>query len=108
VSDWQFCCKFSDLRAGEPISKAFGTTTVGLFRVGESCYAIDDICPHALAFLTYGFQEGEVIECPLHGARFNVTTGECLMDGPLVTQDARTFETKVEDGDVFVKLPVAP
>jgi nitrite reductase/ring-hydroxylating ferredoxin subunit len=77
--------------------------TVGLFRVGDRCYAIDDVCPHALAYLSDGFQEGDEVECPLHAARFNVITGKCL-GGP-TTQDVRTVETKIKGDDVLVRLP---
>ena len=49
-----------------------------------------------------GFQDGEEIECPLHEGRFNIKTGEGLC-APIV-DDLKTFEVKVEGGDVFVKI----
>jgi 3-phenylpropionate/trans-cinnamate dioxygenase ferredoxin subunit len=52
---------------GEPIA---------LFHVDGNYYATCDVCTHEEASLSEGDLEGEVIECPLHGARFNVRTGE--------------------------------
>ena len=52
---------------GEPIA---------LFRVGDNYYATCDVCTHEEASLSEGEVEGEIVECPLHGARFNVRTGE--------------------------------
>ena len=106
MSEWQSLCKLSDLQDGQPINKTVGDITVGLYRVGDNCYAINDICPHALAYLSDGFQEGDVIECPLHQARFSVVTGKCL-DGPIRTVDTRVFETKLEGDEVCVRLPAA-
>ncbi len=104
MSEWQFLCELSSLREGPPVSKQIGTVTVGAFLVEGRCRAIEDICPHALAYLSDGYQEAGIIECPLHQARFNLLTGECL-DGPIVTMNVRTFESKVEGDQVFVKLP---
>ncbi|CAI8029615.1 Naphthalene 1,2-dioxygenase system, ferredoxin component (Fragment), partial [Geodia barretti] len=38
----------------------------------------DDICSHAYASLSEGDINGAEVECPLHGALFNITTGEAL------------------------------
>ena len=41
-------------------------------------YAIDDTCTHDDGPLADGWLEGTAIECPRHGARFDVTTGQVL------------------------------
>jgi 3-phenylpropionate/trans-cinnamate dioxygenase ferredoxin subunit len=41
-------------------------------------YAIDDTCTHDDGPLADGFLDGTAIECPRHGARFDVTTGKVL------------------------------
>ena len=41
-------------------------------------YAVDDTCTHDDGPLADGWLEGEAVECPRHGARFDVKTGKVL------------------------------
>ena len=47
---------------------------VAIINLGGEFYAMDDICSHAYASMADGYLEGECLECPLHGAQFNVKT----------------------------------
>jgi 3-phenylpropionate/trans-cinnamate dioxygenase ferredoxin component len=51
---------------------------IALFHVGAEYYAIDDVCTHDGGTLADGKLEGCEIECPRHGARFDVKTGRAL------------------------------
>lgn len=102
MSAWHKACRFADLREGEPLGVKIDRTQVGLFRVGERCYAVDDICTHEYALLSGGCQDGEIVECPLHQATFSVVTGKCL--ALPAEEDLATYEVKIEGGDVFVRL----
>jgi len=51
---------------------------VAVFHVDGAYYAMDDVCTHDGGPLAEGSIEGEEVECPRHGARFNVKTGEAL------------------------------
>ena len=44
----------------------------------QGFYAIDDTCTHDDGPLADGWLDGIAIECPRHGARFDVTTGKVL------------------------------
>ncbi len=48
---------------------------LGLYRVGEAIYAMEDACPHAGHPLSEGDLEGCVITCAAHGWPFDVRTG---------------------------------
>lgn len=85
-----------------PLGVNEGGRPIAIFRLGERCYATSDVCTHELAFLSEGWQDGDVVECPLHQARFRITDGKCL-GGPAET-DLDTFEVKVEGDEVFVLL----
>jgi len=39
-------------------------------------YALCDRCSHMNAPLSMGTLNGKIVTCPLHGARFDVTTGK--------------------------------
>jgi nitrite reductase/ring-hydroxylating ferredoxin subunit len=77
-----------------------GATRILLANVDGKVYATSDICSHALAYLSDGFLEGAVVECPLHGAQFDVTTGKAL--SPPADGDIETYEVTVADGRIFV------
>ncbi len=75
---------------------------VALCNVDGELYALEDICTHAFAYLSEGGLENEQIKCPLHGAKFDVKTGEAK-SLPAV-KAVPTHEVKVEDGYVYVAL----
>lgn len=62
-------------------------------------YAIDDRCPHAGASFEGGRIRGKLIACPLHGARFDLSTGKCLGGA---YKPVSCFPVKLEDGQVSV------
>ena len=47
-------------------------------RVEGKFYAIDDTCTHDDGPLADGLLDGHEIECPRHGARFDVRSGKVL------------------------------
>jgi len=48
---------------------------VAIFHLADGYYAIKDVCTHDGGPVAEGELDGDVIECPRHGARFNVRTG---------------------------------
>ena len=73
---------------------------IAVFNVGGTYYAIEDACTHDNGPLAEGELDGIEIECPRHGARFDLRTGEAL-SLPAVTP-AKRFEVRVQDGAVQV------
>ena len=99
---WHLVCKLDEVQEGKPLGVNVADQCIAIFRIGERCYATSDICTHEFALLSEGWQEAEVIECPLHQARFRITDGKCL--GPPAETDLKVFDVKVADGDVYVSL----
>src|SRR5215472_12880911 len=62
----------ADLGDGEMIGVNAAGREIALYDVGGQVYATENICTHAFAMLTDGWLDGDEIECPLHGGRFNV------------------------------------
>jgi 3-phenylpropionate/trans-cinnamate dioxygenase ferredoxin subunit len=77
---------------------------VGLYRVGERVFAISDICTHEETELTTGeFDCDDLeVECPLHGSRFNVESGEVRILP--ATRPVATFDVEI-DGDLILVGP---
>ncbi|MEW6636727.1 MAG: non-heme iron oxygenase ferredoxin subunit, partial [Actinomycetota bacterium] len=75
---------------------------VALCNLEGEFHAFEDICTHRFAYLSEGEFSGSEIRCPLHGARFDVRTGEAK-SLPAV-KPVPVHEVKVEDGYVYVAL----
>lgn len=74
---------------------------VAIVHTGGEFYATRNDCPHAGFPIGEGDLVGEgAIECPGHGATFNVATGEPL-SGP-ATEPLETYDVEVVDGMVRV------
>ena len=75
---------------------------IALSHVEGRFYAIQDLCTHDNGPLGEGTLWGEEIECPRHGARFNVKTGQPVTLPAVVP--VRTFPVKVDGGGIFIQL----
>ena len=77
-----------------------GGARIALCNVNGRFYAIDDVCTHDGSPLDQGELQGELVECPRHGAKFDVTTGRATVL-PAV-RPVRTYPVRVEGDDVQV------
>jgi nitrite reductase/ring-hydroxylating ferredoxin subunit/metal-sulfur cluster biosynthetic enzyme len=75
---------------------------IAIFNVAGAYHAMDDICTHDGGPLAEGIIEGHVIECPRHGARFDIRTGAVL--GMPATQPVTSYPVRVEGDQVQVAL----
>ena len=98
---WHRLCAVAKLSDGEPLGFRLGDRRVALYKVGDDVFATDDVCSHAFALLSTGFLDGHVIECPLHGAMFDVRDGKCRSSA---YKDIKAFKVEIRDGDVHVQL----
>jgi 3-phenylpropionate/trans-cinnamate dioxygenase ferredoxin component len=76
---------------------------IALVRTDDGVYALDDMCTHQDWPLSEGWVQGREIECALHGSRFDLATGN--PDVPPAVVPVKTYEVKVDGGDVLVDLP---
>jgi 3-phenylpropionate/trans-cinnamate dioxygenase ferredoxin subunit len=75
---------------------------IAVFHVDGQYYAIDDICTHDGGPLAEGELRDHEIECPRHGARFDVRTGKALCMPAF--EPVATHTVKVEGDEIFVEL----
>lgn len=73
-----------------------------VLKIDGRYHAIHNVCTHAFALMVGGLLEGYEIECPLHGARFDIRTGRNLT--PPAVRALAVYDTKVEDGRVMVRI----
>ncbi|HXT38286.1 MAG TPA: bifunctional 3-phenylpropionate/cinnamic acid dioxygenase ferredoxin subunit [Chloroflexota bacterium] len=90
------------IEPGNALCVTVGSERIALFNVDGAIYATDDTCSHAQASLSDGWLEDNEITCPLHGAIFDVTTGQPLTLP--ATKPVRTYEVHIEGDDIYLEL----
>jgi nitrite reductase/ring-hydroxylating ferredoxin subunit len=103
VSDFVKIADTQDIPSGGMKLVDVNGQRVAVANVGGSFYAFSDECTHDGGPLSEGDLEGEIVTCPWHFSRFNVTTGE-IVESP-AEEVVLTYELKVEDGAVYVGAP---
>ena len=73
---------------------------VAVANVDGQFYAFADTCTHDDGPVAEGDLDGCVIECPRHGARFDITTGQVLAMPAVVPLPV--YDLKVEGGEIKV------
>ena len=102
MDNWTSVGTRDQVEADQPLAAVVGETKVGVYDVAGQLHAIEDVCPHASALLTQGFTDGCEVECPLHNAVFDVTTGKHLRGEPC--RDLRTFPIRLVGQDIQLQV----
>ncbi|WP_352700671.1 non-heme iron oxygenase ferredoxin subunit [Mesorhizobium sp. M0590] len=102
---WVSVLPAEQLSVGQMIGVEIDGRRIAIFNVEGGFYATDNICTHAFAILSDGWFEGNVIECPLHGGKFDVCSGRVL--GEPVERDLGTYPTRLVGGEIQIALPSA-
>lgn len=88
---------------GAAVVAEAGEQRLALCNVDGTIFAIDDVCTHDGGPLGEGMLIGDEIECPRHGARFDVRTGRAT-HMPAVAP-VKTYEVEDEAGGLYVDIP---
>jgi 3-phenylpropionate/trans-cinnamate dioxygenase ferredoxin subunit len=94
--------KAADIPAGQARVVVVHGRRVALCNVDGAFYAVDDTCTHDDGPLGEGTLDGFAIQCPRHGARFDVRTGAVLRMPAAFP--IRSYKTRIENGEVQVEL----
>lgn len=101
MSQWIRVCPLSEILPGEHKLVWDGDVPIAVFNIDGDLYAIADVCTHDGGDLADGDLHGHAIECPRHGARFDVRTGAVLT--PPAVEPTATFPVRVEDSVVYTR-----
>jgi 3-phenylpropionate/trans-cinnamate dioxygenase ferredoxin subunit len=101
MSDWIDVAKADELKPGDYRIVDADDVEIAVINCSGRFYAIENVCTHDGGELTGGEIEGCQIECPRHGARFSIETGEALT-APAYEPIA-TFPVCIEGGVVQVR-----
>lgn len=93
-----------ELGNGERLIVDIDGDPIAVFNLAGNYYAIMDICSHDDGPVAEGELDGNQIECPRHGARFDVRTGEVLSLPAVV--DIPAYPVRVEGDEIQIGLPL--
>lgn len=93
--------RVGEIPPGAAVRVDLDGTPVAVFNIEGTLYAIGDTCSHEQASLSEGELEGAIVECPRHGATFDVTSGRNL--GLPATRPVPRFEVIVEGEEIYVE-----
>ena len=92
----------SSLQAGKPVRIEKNGESICVARVGDQVFAINDVCSHSDASLSEGDITDFKIECWLHGAEFDLRTGEALTLPANIPLE--TYAVSIDGNAVTVKI----
>lgn len=87
---------------GKPVRIEKDGKSICVARVGSEVFAVADTCTHSDASLSEGDVSGFKIECWLHGAEFDLRTGEALTLPANISLE--TYAVKIDGNSVTVEI----
>ncbi len=101
--------KGSEIPLGEMKKFVLDDLEVLVVNIDGEFHAINSRCTHMGGDLSKGKLEGHSVQCPRHGSKFNVITGEAIQ-GPKIlvlkfnTENIMTYDTKFDGENVMIKI----
>jgi nitrite reductase/ring-hydroxylating ferredoxin subunit len=105
-------CKQSDVPKAMMKGFTVKDRQILVVNIDGNFYSVDAICPHMNGYLPSGKLEKNEVVCPVHHARYDVTTGKLMKNVPAImriatgggAKDLQTFKVKVEADDILVDI----
>ena len=92
----------AQLAPGKPVRIEKNGEALCVTRIGDEVFAIGDVCSHSEASLSEGDVTDYKIECWLHGAEFDLRTGEALT--PPAVAPVKNYLVTVDGDSVTVEM----
>lgn len=99
----------SEIAVGKTKKFTVGDMEVLIANIDGAFYAVDSLCTHHGGDLSEGKLEGNILTCPIHGAKFDVTNGRVIsgpsepLDRPEI-ENLTTIPLKIEKQEIFIKI----
>jgi 3-phenylpropionate/trans-cinnamate dioxygenase ferredoxin component len=102
MPNWVRVAHIDEIQPGDRLLKEVDGYFIAVFNVDDEFYAIEDVCTHDGGPVAEGELDDYAIECPRHGARFDIRTGKVL-SFPAVTP-VPALAVKIEADAVHVDI----
>lgn len=100
----------SEIPLGQMKVVRLGEKEVVVANVNNIYYAMENSCTHMHGDLSKGTLEGNILICPKHKAKFDVTNGK-VVSGPKIPlihpkiKDETIYSVKIEGKDILIQSP---
>jgi nitrite reductase/ring-hydroxylating ferredoxin subunit len=91
----------SDIQSSQMKEVQLNGEAICIINIDEKYYAINNVCTHEGDPLADGKIEGYEVECPWHGSKFDVRTGE--VTNPPASEPETTYEVKIDGNSILIK-----
>ncbi|MCG6156117.1 iron-sulfur cluster assembly protein [Rubinisphaera margarita] len=98
---WEQVANVDDFAGTDRVSVIIDDLPALIVQLEGEYFAIEDVCTHDGQPLTDGAIIENSIECPRHGARFDLKSGAPLCMP--ATQPVQTFEVDIREGVIFAR-----
>lgn len=99
--EWIAVANAGDMGPGTIRTVRAGKTAIALVCTKNGLFAMDNACAHEGGPLGEGSLDGNTVTCPLHGMKFDCESGHCQTEDKY---QQRTYETKVGEGKIWVRM----
>lgn len=103
MSDWTEVAPEGEFEEGGVKIVEVDNVMVAVFKLDGEYIAIEDSCPHDGSEVASGCIKNGILECPHHGATFDLRSGDVL--SPPAYEPLEMMALRVEDGVVEVRDP---
>ena len=92
----------ADVPSGRGLRVCVGRVPIGIYRVRNAWFAMEDTCPHAGGALSAGTLNDTIVTCPVHAYDYDLVTGfrPGYEDGFPIPR----FPVRIEDGGVYIDI----
>lgn len=94
----------ADLSSGERRIVEIDGQAIAIFNIAGTYYAIADVCSHDDGPVAEGELHDYEIECPRHGAHFDIRSGKVLSFPAII--DIPAYPVRVDQGNIWLGLPL--
>lgn len=104
AQDFKNILKIDEIPPDQMKAVEFEGEAICIVNTGGKCYAINNVCTHEGGPLNEGTLNDYEVECPWHGARFDIRTGE--VKAPPAESPVSTYEVKVEEDNIWIRKSI--
>lgn len=102
ADEFKMLCTENEIAEGTIKTFKVEDKAIAVARYEGVLYALDNICTHDEGELGAGYVVKGQIQCPRHGARFDLKTGNATQMPAVI--GIKTYRIKIENGDILVAL----